>query len=100
MTQEQRYSHLIQKLNNPPVFFSFEASFYVNPPPCQAPAATATVLIRASACKKKGSSYTADIVETEKSFVSTVVMEVPAAEPDGKCKCGAGCTCTDCTCGH
>ncbi|OAY54898.1 hypothetical protein MANES_03G110500v8 [Manihot esculenta] len=51
--------------------------------------------------QKKGSSYTADIVETEKSFVSTVVMEVPAAaENDGKCKCGANCTCTTCTCGH
>ncbi|KAF2286028.1 hypothetical protein GH714_009779 [Hevea brasiliensis] len=54
-----------------------------------------------SQCVKKGSSYTADIVDTEKSFVSTVVMEFPAAaEPDGKCKCGANCTCTDCTCGH
>ncbi|KAB5521437.1 hypothetical protein DKX38_025756 [Salix brachista] len=46
---------------------------------------------------KKRSSYTADIVETEKSYV---VMEVPADENDGKCKCGTGCTCTTCTCGH
>ncbi|KAJ4832700.1 hypothetical protein Tsubulata_010111 [Turnera subulata] len=51
-------------------------------------------------CVKKGTSYTVDL-ETEKSFVSTVVMEVPAAaENDGKCKCGTSCTCTDCTCGH
>ncbi|KAG5254983.1 hypothetical protein OIU76_019286 [Salix suchowensis] len=48
-------------------------------------------------CDKKRSSYTADIVETEKSYV---VMEVPAGENDGKCKCGTGCTCTTCTCGH
>ena len=50
-------------------------------------------------CVKKGSSYTVDIVETEKNFVSTVVMDVPAAENDGKCKCGSSCTCTNCTCG-
>ncbi|KAJ6423400.1 hypothetical protein OIU84_024364 [Salix udensis] len=48
-------------------------------------------------CDKKRSSYSADIVETEKSYV---VMEVPAGENDGKCKCGTGCTCTTCTCGH
>ncbi|XP_002525821.2 metallothionein-like protein type 3 [Ricinus communis] len=53
-----------------------------------------------SQCVKKGSSYTADIVETEKSFVSTLVMDFPAAEHDGKCKCGASCTCVTCTCGH
>ncbi|KAI9403304.1 hypothetical protein POPTR_001G400100v4 [Populus trichocarpa] len=51
-------------------------------------------------CVKKGSSYTAGIVETEKNYVSSVVMEVPAAENDGKCNCGTGCTCTTCTCGH
>ncbi|KAJ6894293.1 metallothionein 3 [Populus alba x Populus x berolinensis] len=51
-------------------------------------------------CVKKGSSYTAGIVETEKSYVSTGAMEVPATENDGKCKCGANCTCTTCTCGH
>ncbi|KAF9666776.1 hypothetical protein SADUNF_Sadunf16G0263800 [Salix dunnii] len=51
-------------------------------------------------CVKKRSSYTADIVETEKSYVSAVIMEVPAAENDGKCKCGSGCACTTCTCGH
>ncbi|KAJ4726310.1 Metallothionein-like protein [Melia azedarach] len=51
-----------------------------------------------SQCVKKGSSYVADFVETE-SYVSTVVMEVPAAENDGKCKCGSSCACTNCTCG-
>ncbi|GAV88361.1 hypothetical protein CFOL_v3_35935 [Cephalotus follicularis] len=51
-------------------------------------------------CVKKGSSYTADFVETEKSYVSYVVMDAPAAENDPKCKCGANCSCTTCTCGH
>ncbi|WCJ32184.1 Metallothionein-like protein type 3 [Euphorbia peplus] len=49
-------------------------------------------------CVKKGSSYTADLIETESS--SSFVMEVPAAgENDGKCKCGDSCSCTNCTCG-
>ncbi|RDX57746.1 hypothetical protein CR513_62988 [Mucuna pruriens] len=48
----------------------------------------------------KGNSYGAVIVETEKSYIETVVMDVPAAEHDGKCKCGSSCTCVDCTCGH
>ncbi|KAK2639034.1 hypothetical protein Ddye_026829 [Dipteronia dyeriana] len=52
-----------------------------------------------SQCTKKGSSYVADIVETEKSFVSFFEMDVPAAENDGKCKCGTSCACTNCTCG-
>ncbi|KAF5814842.1 hypothetical protein HanRHA438_Chr03g0127551 [Helianthus annuus] len=30
----------------------------------------------------------------------TIVMEVPAAENNGNCKCGANCSCTNCTCGH
>ncbi|KAG4980709.1 hypothetical protein AAZX31_12G143100 [Glycine max] len=47
----------------------------------------------------KGNSYGV-IVETEKSYIETVDMDVPAAEHDGKCKCGTNCTCTDCTCGH
>ncbi|GKD14534.1 metallothionein-like protein type 3, partial [Tanacetum coccineum] len=39
--------------------------------------------------------------DSEKSTVETIVMEVPAAaEKDGKCKCGANCSCTNCTCGH
>ncbi|KAL1325594.1 hypothetical protein HN51_035648 [Arachis hypogaea] len=48
----------------------------------------------------KGNKYGVDIVETEKRMVETVVMEVPAGENDGKCKCGANCSCTNCTCGH
>ncbi|GKD17003.1 hypothetical protein Tco_1206161, partial [Tanacetum coccineum] len=32
--------------------------------------------------------------------VETNMMEVPAAENDGKLKCGANCSCTNCTCGH
>ncbi|KAL6314818.1 hypothetical protein AAG906_027169 [Vitis piasezkii] len=79
-------------------------SFYVQP--CR-PAATATALTRASACKcpiysywKKGNGYGIDIVETEKSYVATVVMEVPAAQHEGSCKCGDSCACIDCTCGQ
>ncbi|OWM88660.1 metallothionein-like protein type 3 [Punica granatum] len=53
-----------------------------------------------SQCVKKGSSYTADIVETEISYTSTMVMDAPAMENDGKCKCGTSCSCTNCTCGH
>nr|AEQ54919.1 metallothionin 3 [Salvia miltiorrhiza] len=50
-----------------------------------------------SQCGKNG--YTADIIETEKSYA--MVMDAPAAaENDGKCKCGSSCSCTDCTCGH
>ncbi|KAI4322941.1 hypothetical protein L6164_022588 [Bauhinia variegata] len=49
-------------------------------------------------CVKKGNSYGVDIVETEKSYVETDVMDV-AAENDGKCKCGPSCSCTNCTCG-
>ncbi|KAG2677816.1 hypothetical protein I3843_12G116800 [Carya illinoinensis] len=53
-----------------------------------------------SQCVKKGNGYGLVIVETEKSY-STVVMDSPAAaEHDGKCQCGASCTCTSCTCGH
>ncbi|KAK3005694.1 hypothetical protein RJ639_017620, partial [Escallonia herrerae] len=51
-------------------------------------------------CVKKGNSYGIDIIETGKSYVETVVMEAPATEHDGKCKCGASCSCTNCTCGH
>nr|AWI62540.1 metallothionein protein type 3 [Persea americana var. drymifolia] len=52
-----------------------------------------------SQCVKKGNSYGVDIIETEKSFYDGVV-EVPAAENDGNCKCGASCNCTTCSCGH
>uniref|UniRef100_I1KDW5 Type 3 metallothionein MT3 n=1 Tax=Glycine max TaxID=3847 RepID=I1KDW5_SOYBN len=38
--------------------------------------------------------------KTSCTYIETVVMDVPAAEHDGKCKCGTNCTCTDCTCGH
>nr|UVJ89039.1 metallothionein [Dioscorea alata] len=52
-----------------------------------------------SQCVKKGNSY-GMIIETEKTYVEEVVEVLPAAaEHDGKCKCGATCTCTDCTCG-
>ncbi|XAR56543.1 hypothetical protein NMG60_11037075 [Bertholletia excelsa] len=53
-----------------------------------------------SQCVKKGNNYEVDIVETEKSYIEAVVMVAPAAENDGKCKCGASCACVDCTCGH
>nr|GEY38578.1 metallothionein-like protein type 3 [Tanacetum cinerariifolium] len=49
---------------------------------------------------KKGNGYDVTLVKTQKSTVETIVMEVPAAENDGKCKCGANCSCTNCTCGH
>ncbi|KAL9444088.1 hypothetical protein AB3S75_017297 [Citrus x aurantiifolia] len=53
-----------------------------------------------SQCVKKGSSYAADFVETDLSFVSTVVvMDVQAAETEGDCKCGPTCACVNCTCG-
>ncbi|KAF5730674.1 hypothetical protein HS088_TW19G00267 [Tripterygium wilfordii] len=52
-----------------------------------------------SQCTKKGNSYDL-IVETEQSRFDDIVMEVPAAENDGKCKCGPSCPCTNCTCGH
>ena len=49
-----------------------------------------------SQCVKKGTSYGIDIVETEKSYI---VMDAPAAENEGNCKCGTNCPCTNCTCG-
>nr|AXP11720.1 type 3 metallothionein-like protein [Cyamopsis tetragonoloba] len=48
-------------------------------------------------CVKKGNTL---VVETEKSYIENVVMDVPAAEHDGKCKCGSSCACVNCTCGH
>ncbi|KAK8358697.1 hypothetical protein V6Z12_A04G040100 [Gossypium hirsutum] len=45
---------------------------------------------------KKGNAL---VIETEKSYISTVVVEA-MAENDGKCKCGASCSCTNCTCGN
>ncbi|PON68011.1 Metallothionein-like protein type [Parasponia andersonii] len=53
-----------------------------------------------SQCVKKGSSYSLVIVETEKSYMDAVVMDAPAAEHNGKCKCGTSCSCVNCTCGH
>ncbi|KAJ0044790.1 hypothetical protein Pint_04565 [Pistacia integerrima] len=50
-------------------------------------------------CVKKGSSYVADFVETEKSYTTTIVMDVPAAAENDGCKCGTSCACVDCTCG-
>ena len=52
-----------------------------------------------SQCVKKGNGYSIEIIETEKSFYEAAVTEVPAAENDGKCKCGTQCTCVNCTCG-
>nr|KYP42359.1 Metallothionein-like protein 1 [Cajanus cajan] len=48
----------------------------------------------------KGNNNGIVIVETEKSYNETVVMDVAAAEHNGNCKCGPSCTCVDCTCGH
>ncbi|XWS27998.1 hypothetical protein CRYUN_Cryun25bG0028400 [Craigia yunnanensis] len=48
-----------------------------------------------SQCTKKGNTM---VIETEKSYINTVVVEAPA-ENDGNCKCGASCSCTNCTCG-
>nr|AGL34968.1 metallothionein type 3 [Coffea arabica] len=50
-----------------------------------------------SQCVKKGSSYAADIVETENTFVETFVMMEGGAQ-NGKCKCGPSCACVNCTC--
>ncbi|KAK8527414.1 hypothetical protein V6N12_054626 [Hibiscus sabdariffa] len=47
-----------------------------------------------SQCVKKGNTM---IIETEKSYTSTEVTEVLA---ENGCKCGANCSCTNCTCGH
>ncbi|XP_060211404.1 metallothionein-like protein type 3 [Lycium barbarum] len=49
-----------------------------------------------SQCVRKESQY--DLVIVERS--ETVVMNVGAAEHDGKCKCGSSCACVNCTCGH
>nr|GMC52727.1 metallothionein-like protein type 3 [Ipomoea batatas] len=49
-------------------------------------------------CTKKGNKMDDFIYVTEKSYTESIVMDV-AAENDG-CKCGASCSCTDCTCGH
>ncbi|XP_073286093.1 metallothionein-like protein type 3 [Primulina huaijiensis] len=49
-------------------------------------------------CVKKG--YTADIIVTENISEMSLVMDTPVAEHDGKCKCGASCACTNCTCGN
>nr|CAA07565.1 metallothionein-like protein [Ribes nigrum] len=51
-------------------------------------------------CPKKGNSYGFDIIETQKSYDDVVVMDVQAAENDGKCKCGPSCSCVGCSCGH
>ncbi|MBA0809367.1 hypothetical protein Gohar_025029 [Gossypium harknessii] len=49
-----------------------------------------------NAYRKKGNAL---VIETEKSYISTVVVEA-VAENGGKCKCGASCSCTNCTCGN
>ncbi|KAF3442889.1 hypothetical protein FNV43_RR16807 [Rhamnella rubrinervis] len=51
-----------------------------------------------SQCTKKGNSLI--IVETERSYIDTVVVDAPAAEHNnGKCRCGDSCACVNCTCG-
>ncbi|KAE9458113.1 hypothetical protein C3L33_09987, partial [Rhododendron williamsianum] len=47
--------------------------------------------------RKKGNTI---VIETEKSYIETFVVDAPAAENDGKCKCGTGCACVNCSCGH
>ncbi|KAL2483595.1 Uncharacterized protein Fot_45039 [Forsythia ovata] len=47
----------------------------------------------------KGNTYGIDIVETDKSYSETILLDAPAAEHDGNCKCGPSCACTNCTCG-
>ncbi|KAI8552577.1 hypothetical protein RHMOL_Rhmol06G0277700 [Rhododendron molle] len=37
-----------------------------------------------SKCTKKGNTI---VIETEKSYIETFVVDAPAAENDGKCKC-------------
>ncbi|MFS7900111.1 hypothetical protein Hanom_Chr00s095460g01801051 [Helianthus anomalus] len=51
-------------------------------------------------CTKKGFRYDVTVVDTENSTEETTVMEVPPAKNKGNCKCGANCSCTNCTCGH
>ncbi|KAM0997810.1 hypothetical protein ACFX13_007750 [Malus domestica] len=53
-----------------------------------------------SQCVKKGNGYDLVIVETENRSMDTVVVDAPAAENDGKCKCGTTCPCVNCTCGQ
>ncbi|XP_016509519.1 metallothionein-like protein type 3 [Nicotiana tabacum] len=54
----------------------------------------------ASQCVKKENQYNLEIVETEKSYSESIVMNAGAAEHDSKCKCGSSCSCVNCTCGH
>ncbi|BFG29225.1 hypothetical protein CerSpe_154990 [Prunus speciosa] len=51
-----------------------------------------------SQCTKKGYSFDLVIVETENRTVDTVIMDAPAAENGGNCKCGPSCACVDCKC--
>ncbi|KAJ8626750.1 hypothetical protein MRB53_020057 [Persea americana] len=53
-----------------------------------------------SQCVKKGNSYGVEIIETEKKSYDNNVVEVPAAENGGDCKCGSSCACVNCTCGQ
>nr|AZZ09232.1 metallothionein MT3 [Ipomoea aquatica] len=53
-----------------------------------------------SQCTRRGNKMDDVIfVAAEKSYTESIVMDVASAENDG-CKCGANCSCTDCTCGH
>ncbi|OAY84410.1 Metallothionein-like protein type 3 [Ananas comosus] len=53
-----------------------------------------------SQCVKKGNGYGVVIVDTEKSYFEDVAEFAASAEHNGKCKCGASCTCVDCACGN
>ncbi|KAG6478207.1 hypothetical protein ZIOFF_061641 [Zingiber officinale] len=52
-----------------------------------------------SQCVKKGTSYTVDIVETEKSYLNGVVDGAASGEQNEPCQCGPACACVDCQCG-
>ncbi|KAF8409265.1 hypothetical protein HHK36_005339 [Tetracentron sinense] len=51
-------------------------------------------------CPKKGNSLDIGLIETRKRYYADAVEAAPAAEHDGKCKCGTSCTGVDCTCGN
>ncbi|TVU17022.1 hypothetical protein EJB05_33065 [Eragrostis curvula] len=47
----------------------------------------------------KGNSYGVVMVDAEKTHFEAAAQE-GGCENDGKCKCGANCSCTSCGCGH
>ncbi|XP_051146546.1 metallothionein-like protein type 3 [Andrographis paniculata] len=55
----------------------------------------------ATQCPKKG--YAPELIKTDERSMENegMAMDAPAApEHNGKCTCGANCSCTTCTCGH